>query len=35
METLYAVFIAPWLDMWGSPVFFAEVVINGVLTGVM
>ncbi|MDH3413162.1 MAG: branched-chain amino acid ABC transporter permease [Gammaproteobacteria bacterium] len=35
METLYAVFIAPWLDMWTSPVFFAEVVISGLLTGVM
>ena len=35
METLYAVLIAPWLDMWTSPVFFAEVVISGLLTGVM
>ena len=35
METLYAVFVAPFLDIWGAPVFFAEVVINGVLVGVM
>lgn len=35
METLHAVFIAPWLDMWSAPVFFAEVVISGLLTGVM
>jgi branched-chain amino acid transport system permease protein len=35
METLHAVFIAPWLDMWTSPLFFAEVVISGLLTGVM
>lgn len=35
MEILHAVFIAPWLDMWTSPVFFAEVVISGLLTGVM
>ncbi|MEE8505168.1 MAG: branched-chain amino acid ABC transporter permease [Kiloniellales bacterium] len=32
---LYNVFIAPFLDMAGSPTFFAEVVISGVLTGVM
>ncbi len=35
METLHAVFIAPWLDMWQAPVFFAEVVVSGLLTGVM
>jgi branched-chain amino acid transport system permease protein len=35
METLHAVFVAPFLDIWGAPVFFAEVVINGVLIGVM
>ncbi len=32
---LYNFFIAPFLDMAGSPIFFAEVVISGVLTGVM
>jgi len=32
---LYDVLIAPFLDMAGSPVFFAEVVIGGLLTGVM
>jgi len=35
MEILHSVFIAPFADMWSSPVFFAEVVINGLLTGVM
>ncbi len=35
METLHAVFIAPWVDMWQAPVFFAEVVLSGLLTGVM
>ena len=35
MDILSAVFVAPFLDMAGSPVFFAEVVIVGVLTGVM
>ena len=35
MDILSAVFVAPFLDMAGSPVFFAEVVIVGLLTGVM
>jgi branched-chain amino acid transport system permease protein len=32
---LYDFLIAPFLDMTGSPIFFAEVVISGLLTGVM
>jgi branched-chain amino acid transport system permease protein len=32
---LYDFLIAPFLDMAGSPVFFVEVVIVGLLTGVM
>ncbi len=32
---LYDIFIAPFLDMASFPTFFAEVVINGLLTGVM
>ncbi len=35
MDILYSVFAAPFVDMWGYPVFFAEVVITGVLTGIM
>ncbi len=35
MDILFAVFVAPFLDMAGSPVFFAEVVIGGLLTGIM
>ncbi len=35
MELLNAVFIAPFVDMWEFPAFFVEVVIAGVLTGVM
>lgn len=35
MDILYSFFVAPFVDMWGYPVFFAEVVINGLLTGVM
>ncbi len=35
MELFNILFVAPFLDMADSPVFFAEVVISGVLTGVM
>ena len=30
-----AIFFTPFVEMWEFPVFFAEVVINGLLTGVM
>lgn len=35
MEILYSFFIAPFVEMWEFPVFLIEVVINGLLTGVM
>lgn len=35
MEILTAIFLTPFAEMWEGPVFFAEVVINGLLTGVM
>ena len=35
MELLTAIFFTPFVEMWEFPVFFAEVVINGLLTGVM
>jgi branched-chain amino acid transport system permease protein len=35
MEFLYNIFVAPFLDIAGSPVFFVEVVLTGLLTGVM
>jgi branched-chain amino acid transport system permease protein len=35
MELLNILFVAPFLDMADSPVFFAEVVITGLLTGIM
>jgi branched-chain amino acid transport system permease protein len=35
MELLNAVFIAPFVDMWEFPAFFIEVVVTGLLTGVM
>ncbi len=35
MDILYSVFVAPFLDMADAPLFFAEVVIGGLLTGVM
>ena len=35
MEILIAIFFTPFVEMWEFPVFFAEVVVNGLLTGVM
>jgi len=35
MELLTTLFVAPFQDMAGYPVFFAEVVISGMLTGVL
>jgi branched-chain amino acid transport system permease protein len=35
MNLLEGIFVLPFLDMWGSPVFLLEVVIIGLLTGVM
>ncbi len=35
MEILHAVFVAPFLDIADSPTFFVEVVVTGLLTGVM
>jgi len=35
MELLYAVFVAPFVDMFSYPAFFAEVVLGGLTTGVM
>ena len=35
METLNAFFVTPFVDMAEYPVFFAEVVANGLLTGIM
>ena len=35
MDILYAFFVAPFVDMASDAIFFAEVVIAGLLTGVM
>jgi len=35
MDVLHIVFVAPFLDIADSPTFFVEVVITGLLTGVM
>lgn len=35
MEILTAILFTPFAEMWEGPVFFAEVVINGLLIGVM
>lgn len=34
MEFLQILFVAPFIEIADSPVFFAEVVINGMLTGI-
>jgi branched-chain amino acid transport system permease protein len=35
MEFLEAIFVAPFANMWDNPAFLLEVVIGGLLTGVM
>lgn len=35
LQALHAFFVAPFVNMWGFPVFLVEVVANGLLTGVM
>jgi branched-chain amino acid transport system permease protein len=35
MDLLYTIFVAPFLDMATAPMFFAEVVIGGLMIGVM
>ena len=35
MEFLNAFFVAPFVDMASYPVFLTEVVVSGLLTGVM
>jgi branched-chain amino acid transport system permease protein len=35
METLYAIFIGPFAQMWDNPEFLLEVVIGGLLSGVL
>ena len=35
MELLTAILVTPFVEIWEFPVFFAEVVINGLLIGVM
>ncbi len=35
MESRHTVFVAPFLDIADSPTFFVEVVVTGLLTGVM
>ena len=35
MDILYAVFVAPFVDMVSYPAFFTEVVLGGLMTGVM
>jgi len=35
MDFLYKFLVGPWIEMLSSPVFFGEVVIGGLLSGVM
>ena len=35
MELLSILFVNPFLDMADSPVFLMEVIVNGLLTGVL
>jgi len=35
MDFLSAIFVSPFAEIAGSPIFFIEVVVNGLLTGVM
>ncbi len=35
MNFLYSFFVEPWIEILTSPVFFGEVVIGGVLAGIM
>ena len=35
LSLLHAVFVAPFLDMAGSPTFLAEVLIGGIAAGLM
>ena len=35
LSLLHAVFMAPFLDMAGSPTFLAEVLIGGIAAGLM
>jgi branched-chain amino acid transport system permease protein len=35
MGTLTSFLLTPFSEIWGSPVFFAEVVLTGLLTGIM
>jgi len=35
MDLLIAIFVTPFVDMADAPIFFLEVVVNGLLTGVM
>ena len=35
MDVLAAVFVTPFANMWGNPEFVVEVIIGGLLSGVM
>ncbi len=35
MEFLNAIFVAPFIEIWDYPIFFVEVVLGGLLAGIM
>src|SRR5579885_2521875 len=35
MDTLYSVFVGPFAQMWDNPEFLLEVIIGGLLSGVL
>ena len=35
MEVLLSILVDPFVDMFSNPIFFAEVIVSGILTGVM
>ena len=35
METLHSVFVQPFIEIWQAPAFFVEVLIGGLMSGVM
>ena len=35
MEVLLSILVDPFVDMFSNPIFFAEIIVSGILTGVM
>ncbi len=35
MDFLTSMLVTPFVEIWDAPVFFAEVVLGGLMTGIM